>query len=90
MTPTEPTRLLLADDHRITLATLRWTLRAAPDLEVVGEATDGVTAVRLARELAVDVAVVDIALPALDGVEVTRQVRDGGRGPRVLALSGHT
>jgi DNA-binding NarL/FixJ family response regulator len=83
------TRLLLADDHRITLEVLRWSLRAAPELEIVGEAVDGPTAVRLAAELKPDIVIVDIALPGLDGVEVTRQIRNAGRGPRVVALSAY-
>ena len=87
--PNHPIRLLLADDHQITLDVLRWSLRAAPDFEIVGQAADGPTAVRLAAELAPDVAIVDIALPGLDGVEVTRQIRSGGHGPRVVALSAH-
>jgi DNA-binding NarL/FixJ family response regulator len=88
-TPDHPIRLLLADDHRITLEVLRWALRAAPELRIVGEALDGPTAVRVAREREADVAIVDIALPELDGIAVTRLIRDGGRGPRVLALSAH-
>lgn len=89
-----PLRLLLADDHRITLQVLRWSLRAAPDLTVVGEALDGHSAVRLASELKPDVVVMDVSLPGLDGIEATRQIirgggGDGGRGPRVVALSAH-
>src|SRR3954468_4517214 len=88
-TADHPVRLLLADDHRITLEVLRWALRAAPDLRIVGEALDGPAAVRLARECEADVAIIDIALPELDGIAVTRLIRDGGRGPRVLALSAY-
>jgi DNA-binding NarL/FixJ family response regulator len=88
-TPDPPTPLHHADDHRITHEVHRWALRAAPDLRVVGEALDGPTAVRLAREREADVAIVDIALPDLDGIAVTRLIRNNGRGPRVLALSAH-
>ncbi|MDB5320775.1 MAG: DNA-binding response regulator [Phycisphaerales bacterium] len=95
MTTPTPLRLLLADDHRITLQVLRWSLRAAPDLTVVGEALDGHSAVRLAGELKPDVVVMDVSLPGLDGIEATRQIirggggGGGGRGPRVVALSAH-
>src|SRR4051812_5294962 len=86
---TPPTRLLLADDHRITLDVLRWSLRAAPDLQIVGEAVDGPTAVRLAAEPNPDIPILDTPPPGLDGVEVTRQIRSAGHGPRVVALSAY-
>ncbi len=65
-------RVLLADDQPMIRASLRMILDADPDIEVVGEAADGVEAVRLAHELRPDVGLFDIRMPALDGIEATR------------------
>lgn len=67
-------RVLLADDHRAARTSIRRILEHAADITVAGEAEDGVSAVALAQELRPDVALVDVRMPGLDGIEVTRQL----------------
>lgn len=84
------TRILLADDHRILREGLRSLLEKQADMEVVGEAENGRDAVRLARELSPDVAVVDISMPDLNGIEATRRIVSGCPRTKVIALSVHS
>lgn len=80
-------RVLVADDQALVRTGFRMIIDARDDLEVVGEASDGQEAVRLARELAPDVVLMDVRMPVLDGIEATRRIAaDGGR-PRVLVLT---
>jgi len=67
-------RILIADDQAVIRSGLRLILESQPDLTVVGEAVDGAEAVALARELRPDVCLVDIRMPKLDGIEVTRAI----------------
>src|SRR5688572_29362904 len=83
-------RLLLADDHTMVRQSMRRSMEDA-GFEIVGEAGDGATAVRLAAELHPDVILMDVSMPVLDGVEATRQVRagDGPDRPQVVMLTMH-
>lgn len=82
-------RVLLTEDHTILRQGLRALLEGAPDIEVVAEAEDGRTAVRLAKELTPDIVVMDVVLPELNGVEATRQILASRPEVRVVALSMH-
>ena len=71
-------RVLIADDQEIVRVGLAMLLDAQPDIEVVGQAADGLHAVALARELRPDVCLFDIRMPHLDGIEATRQLAGPG------------
>ncbi len=83
-------RILLADDHKIVRDGLRTLLEKETDMEVVAEAEDGKTAIRLARELAPNVIVMDIGMPGVDGIEATRQILSQNPGIKIIALSMHS
>ncbi len=81
-------RVLIADDQTLVRAGFRKILEADAEIEVVGEAADGLEAVEAAHALAPDVVLMDIRMPRLDGLEATRQLVDQGKdGPRVLVLT---
>lgn len=82
-------RLLLADDHPVLRAGLKALLSAEPDLEVSAEAPNGLEAVALVEAHALDLVVMDISLPGLNGADATRQIRKLRPGLPVLALSVH-
>ena len=83
------TRVLLADDHTLIRAGLRRVVEAEPDLAVVGEASDGREAVAMAAKLKPDVAVMDIGMPSLNGIEASRQIR-AESDTQVVMLSMHS
>jgi two-component system, NarL family, response regulator NreC len=82
-------RILLADDHAVVRQGFKLILGAQPDMEIVGEAGNGREAVELAEKLRPDVAVVDVAMPELNGIEATRRMGEVTPRTRVLALSMH-
>jgi DNA-binding NarL/FixJ family response regulator len=82
--------VLLADDHQIVREGFRSLLGHEPDLEVVGEAETGRQAVQLTRKLRPAVIVMDIAMPLLNGLEATRQIRQAVPDTKVLILSAHS
>jgi DNA-binding NarL/FixJ family response regulator len=83
------TRLLIVDDHEIFRRGLRSVLQSCPELDICGEATNGVEAVEKAKEIRPDVILMDISMPYLDGLQATRQIRRELPDSRVLLLSQH-
>jgi len=83
------TRILLADDHALVRRGLRLILDAQPDLEVVAEAGDGATAVSLALRGQIDLAVIDISMPRMTGLQAARELRQRCPELRILILSMH-
>jgi DNA-binding NarL/FixJ family response regulator len=86
--PPDPIRIVVADDHEVVRSGFAGLLATQPDLLIVGTAGDGAEAVRLCRELAPHVVLMDVRMPTMDGIEATRQVTGRGTGgPRVLILT---
>jgi NarL family two-component system response regulator LiaR len=81
--------ILIADDHALVREGTRERLEREEDFEVVGEAADGEEALRLASQLKPDVAVVDIAMPKLNGIEAAKQIKKTQAGTAVLVLSAY-
>jgi NarL family two-component system response regulator LiaR len=85
----ETIRILIADDHAFVREGTRRILEQEPDLEVVAEAGDGEEAVKLACDLKPDVALVDVAMPRIDGIEATRRIKAQCPAVAVLVLSAY-
>ena len=82
-------RILLCDDHAVIRRGLRLLLEQQEDFEVVGEASDGREAVNLAEALKPDIAVLDITMPNLNGIEAARQITSKQLGTSIIVLSMH-
>lgn len=83
------TRVLLADDHVLVRRGVRLILDQEPDFEVVAEADDGHEAVQLVRELEIDLAILDVAMPRMTGLQAAREISRRPAPPRLLMLSMH-
>jgi DNA-binding NarL/FixJ family response regulator len=83
------TRVLLADDHSILREALVNLLREEPDMEVVGQAGDGETAVALAELVHPDVIIMDITMPGMNGIEATRELSSRLAGIKIIGFSMH-
>jgi two-component system, NarL family, response regulator NreC len=82
-------RILLADDHTVVRQGLRRVLEARPEWQVVAEAGDGREAVRMAEESTPDIAILDVAMPLLNGIDAVRQIARKVPNTRMLVLSMH-
>ena len=79
--------ILLADDHQLFREGLAGILNAHPDFAVVGEASDGLEAVVMARKLQPDIVIMDISMPRMDGVEATRQIKEEQPNALIVMLT---
>jgi len=82
-------RVVLADDHQVVLAGLRSLIQADAEIEVVGQATNGLAALSLVREMRPDVAVVDLSMPGLNGIALAKRLREECPSVRVVILTLH-
>jgi DNA-binding NarL/FixJ family response regulator len=83
-------KILIADDHKIIREGLRALIERKPGMEVIGEVENGRKAVQLVQELLIDIIVMDIAMPDLNGIEATRQIVARAPSIKVIALSMHS
>jgi DNA-binding NarL/FixJ family response regulator len=88
--PSEPIRVLVVDDHTLFVEGLTAVLGGDGRFEIVGSASTGREALRLARDTPADVVLMDMSMPGLDGVAATRRLLEAAPALRVIALSGHT
>jgi two-component system, NarL family, response regulator NreC len=86
----EPTRILLAEDHNTVREGIKMLVNAQPDMEVIGEAADGQTAIARTRELRPDLLVMDISMPQLNGLKATEKLRKEFPDLKILTLTRHT
>lgn len=82
-------KILICDDHKIFREGLRALLEKQPGVRVVGEARDGIESVRLAKDLAPDIVIMDISMPGLNGIEASRKLAREHKAARIIALSMH-
>ncbi|MGD0784369.1 MAG: response regulator transcription factor [Sedimentisphaerales bacterium] len=83
------TKILIADDHEILREGISSLIKEHPDMQVAGEADNGLAAVEMTRKLRPDVVIMDVALPSLNGIEATRQIKSELPEVKVLALTVH-
>src|SRR5688500_4749333 len=83
------TRILLADDHPVFRDGLRQAIQGDPDMEGAADASNGAAAWRMVCDLAPEIAVLDVSMPKLDGLEVARRIRDQGRPVSVVFITMH-
>jgi DNA-binding NarL/FixJ family response regulator len=84
-----PVRIALVDDHPVVLAGIRALLQGAPDVELVGEANTGATGLKAICDCSPDIAVIDLSLPDISGMELARQIRRQCPHVKVIALTVH-
>ena len=85
----QPFRIVLADDHILLRNTLRKSIEAFPDLEVIGEASNGIELLQLLTDISPDLIILDISMPELEGIEVTEVIKRDFPGIKILILTMH-
>ena len=84
-----PVRIALVDDHPVVLAGIRALLQGVPEVELVGEANTGATGLKAIRDSSPDIAVIDLSLPDISGMELARQIRRQCPDVKIIALTVH-
>jgi DNA-binding NarL/FixJ family response regulator len=83
------TKILLVDDHKILRDGIRSLVKGYDDIDVIGEAPDGRTALQMVKELSPDLVIMDISMPDMNGIDATRKIRNEHPDIKVIALSMH-
>ena len=86
---TTKVRILIADDHSVVRSGLRMLLKSSPRFSIVGEAADGEEAVKMTERLKPDVAILDISMPKLNGIETARMIKERQPDTKVIILTVH-
>ena len=84
------TKIILADDHRVVIEGIKSALNKHPDYEIIGEATDGLEAVKLANSLRPDIMILDISMPGLNGVEVVKKIKLSAPEIKIVIYTMHS
>ncbi len=87
MNDNKPTRVLIADDHALVREGLRFLASVDGSMEIIGEATDGAEAARLALDLSPDVIVMDLRMPRMDGIAAIKAIKSKNKKARILVLT---
>lgn len=89
MSTNEPVKILVVEDHEIIRVAVQRMLEKSTDLHIVGHATDGESAVNMARQLVPDIVLMDIGLPVMDGIAATRAIKETHRRIKILILTAY-
>lgn len=84
------TKILIADDHRVVIEGIKSALQEHPEFKVVGEAVDGLEAVKFVKSLKPNIVIMDISMPNLSGIEATRQIKGLKPGIQILIYTMHS
>ena len=84
---TRPIRVALVDDQALVRSGFRMMVEAEPDIEVVGEANDGIEALEMMHNVPVDVLLMDVRMPGIDGIETTKRIKDAGYPAKIIILT---
>ncbi len=87
---TDKLRILIAEDHKTVREGIKLLVNAQPDMEIIGEASEGETAIELVRSLSPDIILMDISMPVLNGLKATKKLRSISSDIRILVLTRHT
>lgn len=86
----QKTKILMAEDHKLMRVGLKSIFQEYDDLDVIGEADNGIDAVKLAKELKPDVILMDIGLPDLDGIQATKKIKEFDNNAKIIILTSHS
>ncbi|MBZ0185845.1 MAG: response regulator transcription factor, partial [Candidatus Obscuribacterales bacterium] len=90
MEETQKLRLVIIDDHNIVRVGLKLLLETWPEIELVGEGSNGIEALKLVEQLDPDIVLMDVAMPEIDGIEAARRIRCFNQKVRIIMLTSHT